>query len=87
MTEFFLFHSLILLFTDDKEKDKVMLRNEFGLLIKNKNALPADFCVDVLFDHQLYEEALLFLFYKENYLGLLRLIQREYENNPGNKDK
>jgi hypothetical protein len=40
MTEIFLFHSLILLFRNDDEKDKVIYRNEFYSLIKNENALP-----------------------------------------------
>lgn len=87
MTEIFLFHSLILLFKDEEEKDKQLLKDEFLLLIKNHNALPQDFCLDIFFKYQLYEEALLFLFYKKDYRELLNLIQREFEKNKGNIEK
>ena len=74
MTEVFLFHSLILLMKSDQEKDKVILRNEFYQLIKNNNALPADFCLDVFFKYQMYDEALLFLFYRKEYKELFNLV-------------
>ena len=35
MIEIFLFHALILLFKDDEEKDKMVLKDEFMILIKN----------------------------------------------------
>lgn len=47
MTEIFLFHSLILLIRSNDERDKGILKNEFFQLIKNNNALPPDFCLDV----------------------------------------
>lgn len=71
MTEFFLFHSLILLIKSDEEQDKLILRNEFYQLIKNDNALPSDLCRDVFFNYQMYDEALLFLFYRREYKELL----------------
>jgi hypothetical protein len=58
MTEIFLFHSLILIVRNDEEKDKATYKNEFYQLIKNDNALPADFCLDIFFKYQMYDEAL-----------------------------
>lgn len=74
MTEFYIFHSLILLIKSDEEKDKLVLRNEFYSLIKNDNALPSDFCREVFFNYEMYDEALLFLFYRREYKELLNLI-------------
>lgn len=73
MTEIFLFHSLILLFRSEEEKDKVIYRNEFYSLIKGENALPSDFVLDVFFKYQMYDEALQFLFYRQEYKEVLLL--------------
>ena len=71
MTEIFLFHSLVLLIRKEDEKDKVLLRDELFFLIKNDNMLPYDFCKDKFFEYQMYEEALLFFFYRKEYTQLL----------------
>lgn len=74
MTEFFIFHSLILLIKSDEAKDKIILRNEFYHLIKNDNALPAELCKEVFFHYKMFDEALLFLFYRKEYKELLNLV-------------
>ena len=38
-----------------------------------------DFCSEVFFAYDMYDEALLFLFYKKKYSELLGLIEREFE--------
>lgn len=74
MTEIFLFHSLIILIKSEEEKDRMILQNEFFNLIKQDNMLPIDFCKEVFFNYRMYDEALMFLFYKKEYNELLLLI-------------
>ena len=78
MTELFLFHSLILLL-QRQEQDKLVLQNEFYQLIKQDNMLPVDFCKELFFHYRMFDEALLFLFYKREYHDLLTLIRSEFE--------
>eukprot|EP00347_Sterkiella_histriomuscorum_P020588 403337236 len=85
MTEFFIFHSLILLIKSNEEHDKLVLRNEFYSLLKNDNALPSEFCREVFFHYEMYDEALLFLYYRKDYKELLGLIHREFEQNKSDK--
>lgn len=87
MTEFLIFHSLILLLKSDDEHDKLILRNEFFSLIKNENVLPAERCREVLFHYEMHEEALLFLFYRKDQRELMQLIRQEFEVHKLNKPK
>lgn len=74
MTEFLLFHSLIILIKSESVQDKIILGNELQYLIKNDNALPADLCREVFFNYQMYDEALQFLYYRRDFKELLTLI-------------
>lgn len=69
----------------DDEHDKLVLRNEFYSLIKNDNVLPSDFCREVFFHYEMFDEALLFLFYRKDYKELLGLIHREFDKHKSDK--
>lgn len=90
MCEIFLFHALVILITtgsgagDEGQQDTpsgeaIVLRNELTTLIKSDNALPLDFCREVLFTHDLHEEALTMLLHKKDYTELLSVLRTEVD--------
>ena len=76
----FLFHSHILLRKSDDRRlisseEKQLLKDFFFKMLQaEKEYLPAEFCLQVFFKYLMYKEALLFLFFREEYEKLLTLI-------------
>jgi hypothetical protein len=92
MCEIFLFHALVILITSPVQGsgsgidesnapsgEAIVLRNELTTLIKSDNALPLDFCREVLFAHDLHEEALTMLLHKKEYNELLSVLRSEVD--------
>ena len=81
----FLFHSHILLRKSDEtslisQDERANLKLYFFNLLKNENSLlPSDYCLEVFFKYLMYEEALLFLFYRREYSRLINLIHDQYK--------
>ena len=77
MVSMFLFHShLVILKSDAYVKGKQAFKNEqrrqevkefFVKLLKTETSLPVQFCIDVLTKYLMFDEALLFLFYRKDY--------------------
>ena len=46
-------------------------------MLKTEQSLPAEFCLEVFISYLMYDEALLFLFYRQEYSQLLSLIRQQ----------
>jgi hypothetical protein len=90
MSEIFLFHALVTLITSPINSENsqntqapsgeaIVLRNELTTLIKNENVLPIDFCRDVLFAHDLHEEALMMFLHKRQHHEMLSVLRTEVD--------
>jgi hypothetical protein len=89
MVAMFLFHAHLLLLKSDEftrgkkefksEEKKQEVRNYFSQLLKSETSLPVQFCVDILTKYLMFDEALLFLFYRKDYSYLLDMIRKNYE--------
>ncbi len=66
----------------------MILRNEFNQLIKKDNILPVDFCKEVFFHYEMYDEMIQFLLYKNEFNELLSLTKRMFEQSTkdGNRE-
>jgi len=79
-----LFHSHILLRKSDDRKlvstdEKQALKDYFfRMLQKEKEYMPAEFCLEVFFKYLMYKEALLFLFWRGEHDRLLTFIHGQY---------
>lgn len=71
----------------EHDKEDSIYKNDFFSLIKDReNALPIDFCLDLLKKRKMKNEMLMFLFHKEEYDRLFELIKTNYEISKGNSD-
>ena len=75
----FLFHSHILLRKSDNmslipQEERGKLKLYLFNMMKNESLLPIDYCLEVFFKYLMYDEALLFLFYRREYSKLISLI-------------
>ena len=62
------------------------MRNELYQLLKEEgHVLPIEFCKEVLFAYEMYEEALMMLYYKKDYTGLINTVKTQFNANSSNK--
>lgn len=55
------------------------MKEFFIKLLKTETSLPENFCIEVLTKYLMFDEALLFLFYRKDYLSLLNMIKNNFE--------
>lgn len=83
MTEIFLFHALVILVSESNDElnsgEILVLRNELHQLIIQENVLPLGYCQEVLFAHEMHEEAFMLMFHKAEYQELYRTIRIQIE--------
>ena len=65
MVSMFLFHSHLVILKSDQKRQEV--KDFFVRLLKTESSLPVPFCIDVLTKYLMFDEALLFLFYRKDY--------------------
>lgn len=89
MVSMLLFHAHLLLLKSDSflrgkrefksEESREVVKGYFADLIKTETSLPAPFCVDVLTKYLMFDEVLLYLFYRRDYKELLAMIRKNFE--------
>jgi len=86
MSEIYILHSLVILIEAEPSSNQIY-KNEFYNLIRHDNSLPPDYSRDLLFEHRMHEEALLFLFYKKEFKELLLLVKKKFEEAGGDREQ
>ena len=62
------------------QDERANLKLYFFNLLKNEHSLlPSDYCLEIFFQYLMYDEALLFLFYRREYARLITLIHDQYK--------
>lgn len=84
-----LFHAHLLLLKSDEyigckqeyesEKARTELLNYFVMLLQSESSLSSSFCLDILSKYRMFDEAIMFLFYRKEYEKLLHMIRKNYE--------